>query len=305
MPAGPEPLVADATHLLVRRASLLADRDDASGERRAELEQATAQLRAALDAVEPSVRRVGTDDDPTLLERLRTDEPVHPAPDDASFQRRLAPDRRVFVLEHPALPGRALNVVFAALCDGVAHDLAPLLAPIADTDEDRAGTHAADTAVFYSIWNVEPGLAGLPGGRQLLEGAIELLDEERRGIETFATLSPVPGLRSWVTEHDPAASGTSPPAEELRRLAARYLVQRREDGRPLDAVARFHLGNGARLLSLCPGADPSARGQERSFGLMANYRYGPEDRAANRRELRAGRPAVSDEIAALLAGAHG
>jgi malonyl-CoA decarboxylase len=303
MPAGPEPLVADATHLLTRRASLLDDRDDPSTERREELEQVTAQLRAALDAVEPSVRRVGPDDDPALLERLRNEEPVHPAPDEASFRRRLAPDRRVFVLEHPALPGRALNVVFAALCHGVAHDLAPLLAPAGDTDGD--GSRVADTAVFYSIWNVEPGLAGLPGGRQLLEGAMALLDDERAGLETHATLSPVPGLRQWVAEHHPAASGTAPPAEELRPLAARYLVQRREDGRPLDAVARFHLGNGARLLSLCPGADPSARGQERSFGLMANYRYAPEDRAANRRELRAGRPAVSDEIADLSSGSHG
>jgi malonyl-CoA decarboxylase len=304
MPAAPEPLVADATHLLTRRASLLADRDDASTERRDELERVTAQLRAALDAVEPSVRRIGPDDDPALLERLRTDEPVHPAPDDASFRRRLAPDRRVFVLEHPALPGRALNVVFAGLCHGVAHDLAPLLAPAAETDGDGEGSRVADTAVFYSIWNVEPGLAGLPGGRQLLEGAIVLLGEERRGLETYATLSPVPGLRQWVAEHHHAASGAAPSEEELRRLAAHYLVQRREDGRPLDAVARFHLGNGARLLSLCPGADPSARGQERSFGLMANYRYAPEDRAANRRELRAGRPAVSDEIAALASGSH-
>jgi hypothetical protein len=60
------------------------------------------------------------------------------------------------------------------------------------------------------------------------------------------------------------------------------------------------MGNGARLLRVLPGADPSPQGMERSWGVMANYRYAAEDRAANRAALAAGRPAIGDEVAALL-----
>ena len=45
------------------------------------------------------------------------------------------------------------------------------------------------------------------------------------------------------------------------------------DGRPLDAAARFHLGNGARVERLNWAADPSAKGLKQSFGLMVNYLY--------------------------------
>src|SRR3954451_19120322 len=44
-------------------------------------------------------------------------------------------------------------------------------------------------------------------------------------------------------------------------------------GRPLDAVARFHLGNGARLERLNFLGDTSAKGLKQSRGLMVNYLY--------------------------------
>src|SRR5258708_36096803 len=46
---------------------------------------------------------------------------------------------------------------------------------------------------------------------------------------------------------------------------------------PLDAVARFHLGNGARLERLNWLGDTSATGMRRSAGLMVNYVYRLED----------------------------
>ncbi|HNG25697.1 MAG TPA: malonyl-CoA decarboxylase family protein, partial [Microthrixaceae bacterium] len=82
--------------------------------------------------------------------------------------------------------------------------------------------------------------------------------------------------------------------------AARYLTAQDETGRPIDPVARFHLGNGARLWRVVPDADPSPRGRSRSFGLLVNYRYEPEDRAANRAELDAGRIALGDQVRELL-----
>jgi malonyl-CoA decarboxylase len=64
----------------------------------------------------------------------------------------------------------------------------------------------------------------------------------------------------------------------LLRLAATYLMEvRNPAGRPIDPVARFHLGNGARLERLNFLADTSLRGLEQSHGVMVNYCYAMED----------------------------
>lgn len=291
MPDSPTP------EQLERRAELLAR---CGPDETAELTELTETLRRALRGEQLRVRRLLPDRDGALIDRLVAAEPVHPfrGPDDVAD--RLADDRRCFVLEHPSLAGRPLNVVWVALCQGVPHDLGAVLDPTAPTGDPAA----ADTAAFYSIWNVEPGLVGLPGGRTLLIGAMAALRAELAGLSTFVTLSPIPGLRRWL-EADAApseqeASEQETSEEALLRACARYLTSLRDDGRPLDAVARFHLGNGARLLSICAGADRSERGIDRSFGLMANYRYEPEDREANRMALAAGEVVVGEQVAALL-----
>jgi hypothetical protein len=67
----------------------------------------------------------------------------------------------------------------------------------------------------------------------------------------------------------------------LMRLAARYLLTTGKGGRPYDPVARFHLGNGARIERLNYLADTSARGRQQSYGLMVNYLYDPDTIEAN------------------------
>ncbi len=61
------------------------------------------------------------------------------------------------------------------------------------------------------------------------------------------------------------------------RLCAHYLLNVRRSGEPADAVARFHLGNGAALERMHWAADPSAAGIARSAGIMVNYVYRPGD----------------------------
>ncbi|MNE68331.1 Malonyl-CoA decarboxylase (MCD) [compost metagenome] len=57
-------------------------------------------------------------------------------------------------------------------------------------------------------------------------------------------------------------------------LAAEYFLNAKNaEGRPLDPVARFHLGNGARLERLNWRGDLSATGLRQAAGLMVNYRY--------------------------------
>lgn len=273
-----------------RRAQLLAEAPAAGTGAAAELAALDEQLGAMMRSADLAVRRLSADEPAEVLDALVAAEPVHPfaGPDDVAD--RLAVDRRCFVLEHPALGRRPLNIVWCALWSGVPDDLAAILDPSAPTGDPAA----ADTAVFYSIWNVEPGLVGLPGGRTLLLGAVDALRAELPGLSTFVTLSPVPGFRAWLSSRDPGD-----PRQRLVECA-RYLTTLRDDGRPLDAVARFHLGNGARLLAIASDADRSGRGMERSFGIMANYRYEPEDRDANRVALGEGRVVVGDQVAELL-----
>ena len=67
-----------------------------------------------------------------------------------------------------------------------------------------------------------------------------------------------------------------------------------------DAVARFHLDNGARLERLNALGDLSAKGAKQSFGLMVNYLYDLEKIEAHHEQFIQGTVAQSRAIAALL-----
>lgn len=237
-----------------------------------------------------SVRRVAPREE-ALLARLGELEPVHPvAGADDLADRVDDTDRRVFVLE-PAGGGDPLTVVWVALTRGVPSRITQVL----DPEAVPVPASAADTAVFYSIWNVgdSPG----PGrGRELIVGASAHLAAELPHLATFVTLSPAPGLAAMWQPGWPAPGEPGFPSR-----VARALTSLDGDGRPREPVARFHLSNGARMWRVNLDADPSERARERSFGVMVNYRYSPEDREANRRELDAGFVPVSAAVAELLA----
>ena len=81
---------------------------------------------------------------------------------------------------------------------------------------------------------------------------------------------------------DPAWYDDAPTVERLRRalepLAAHYFLRAKGRGnRPFDSVARFHLGNGARLEQIDWLGDRSPKGLRESAGLMVNYRYVIDD----------------------------
>jgi malonyl-CoA decarboxylase len=68
----------------------------------------------------------------------------------------------------------------------------------------------------------------------------------------------------------------------LGQMAAQYLLRARAaSGRVIDPVARFHLGNGARLERINVGGNLSARGLRESLGVMVNYRYDLDDIETN------------------------
>lgn len=253
------------------------------------------------------LRRISWDSPASLVEKLIKYEAVHDIRSWDDVKNRLDSDRRCYGFFHPRLPGEPLIFVEVALVNEIAASITPLLdETAAPADLDRA-----TTAIFYSISNTQTGLRGVSFGDSLIKRVVESLHEEFPRLKTFATLSPIPGLRSWLAKHAPAdllqawdaapdLAEKSPPRVALKQWAARYLGQELQDGKPLDAVARFHLGNGARVERLNWAADPSAKGFKQSYGLMVNYLYDLKKLDKNRAALAQGKIPIAPAIKDLL-----
>ncbi len=226
----------------------------------------------------------------SLLEKLIRYERVHKIANLEALRRRLGSDRRCFAFFHPALPDEPLIFVQVALLKGMANQVQPLL----DQEAPFQPLAEADTAIFYSISNCQTGLKGVSLGNFLIKMVVAALEAELPQLRGFATLSPIPGFTAWLNRAaeagdplvpaDLTATLASPDwhrneaqAEALKPvlmgLCAHYLVREKRGSRPLDAVARFHLGNGARLERLNWLGDVSAKGIAESAGMLVNYRY--------------------------------
>ena len=232
-----------------------------------------------------------------VLEKIIRYEAVHEISDFPSLRLRIdPPDRRCYGFFHPALPEEPLIFVEVALVDTIPSAIAPLLA----ADRTPVAPEKAKVAVFYSISNCQKGLAGISFGNFLIKQVVEELRREFPRIETFVTLSPVPGFRRWLDRDANLASlsvadrqliarlqtsdWTDEPGlpERMRKIveplaAIYFLAAKRPDGRPIDPVAGFHLGNGARLERLDWMGDLSEKGLRDSAGLMVNYLYDLDD----------------------------
>ena len=253
------------------------------------------------------LRRISWDSPASLVEKLIKYEAVHDIRSWDDVKNRLDSDRRCYGFFHPRLPGEPLIFVEVALINEVAASITPLLdEAAAPADLDRA-----TTAIFYSISNTQSGLRGVSFGDSLIKRVVECLHEEFPRLKTFATLSPIPGLRAWLNRNAPAEllqaweatpdmAEKSPPRVALKQWAARYLGSELQDGKPLDAVARFHLGNGARVERLNWAADPSAKGFRQSYGLMVNYLYDLKKLDKNRAALAQGKIPIAPGIKDLL-----
>ena len=242
------------------------------------------------------LRRIDWSTPASILEKIIRYEAVHAIRDWNDLRRRIDPaDRRCYAFFHPALVDEPLIFVEVALTAEIPNAIAPLLAE----DRDILPARKARAAVFYSISNCQRGLAGISFGKFLIKQVVEELRRELPKLETFVTLSPVPGFMSWLKsaqnlpvadEDRPLLEGLDAPgwlddAEEARRrrrvlepLAAHYFLEAKSrGGRPVDPVARFHLGNGARLERINWAGDVSAKGLRESAGLMVNYLYELDD----------------------------
>jgi malonyl-CoA decarboxylase len=90
----------------------------------------------------------------------------------------------------------------------------------------------------------------------------------------------------------------------LRAAAWYFLHARNSNGTPVDPVARFHLGNGARLEHIDWLADTSTRGVGQSHGLMVNYLYDLKNIEKNHEAYAEGRTIVAaNAVKRLVRGA--
>jgi len=242
------------------------------------------------------LRRIDWSTSAAILEKIIRYEAVHEIQDWDELRRRIdPPDRRCYAFFHPALVDEPLIFVEVALTREIPGAIAPILSERREPVEPQRAT----TAVFYSITNCQRGLAGVTFGHFLIKQVVEEVSREVPRVGTFVTLSPAPNFAGWLKRERANAAAAALDDDDRDALAALdddnwwrssdvaelvrdpltraaawyYLRARNSRGLPVDAVARFHLGNGARLERLDFLADTSERALKQSHGLMVNYRY--------------------------------
>jgi malonyl-CoA decarboxylase len=259
------------------------------------------------------LQQINWDTPARILDKIVAYEAVHEIDDWDDLRRRLyPPDRRCFAFFHPAMPEEPLIFVEVALTAEIPGSIDELLS------DERVPLEENQTkvAVFYSISNCQLGLTGVSFGNLLIKQVVAELSQDLRNIETFITLSPIPGLNKWLSSTVAATSQEAGEAAHLARLvldgqasdaqvqsiAAHYLLEaKRSDGMPLDPVARFHLGNGAQVHMLHANADMSANGQRQSSGAMVNYLYDLELTELNHENFATTMSVTSSKQAQVLA----
>lgn len=240
------------------------------------------------------VKRIDWRSPAIILEKLMKYESVHTMAGWDDLHRRLADDRRCYAFFHPVLQDEPLIFVEVALVKGLANSISTIL----NIDTTVRSVDTADTAIFYSINNCQKGLKGISFGDFLIKQVVSEIQKDIPNIKSFATLSPVPGFRNWLSEEvvnkdstvlDNDAQQLIMELEQidwlsdkyicenlspiLTALCAHYLSEVTRNGKPLDPVARFHLHNGAQLNQINWLGDQSQNGIDQSFGILVNYVY--------------------------------
>ena len=147
--------------------------------------------------------RVTLDSPQELLKRVGELEAVHPVRDQAELEARLGKYRRCFVFTHSGMPYEPLVIFHVALTQEINSSLSSLVGKNTDAlsqKQEEEEPERINAAMFYSISSTQPGLAGLGLASRLIEGSVARLGAEFPSLKTFATLSPIPGLRFWLLE---------------------------------------------------------------------------------------------------------
>lgn len=265
------------------------------------------------------LQRITWNSPAALLEKLIEYEAVHAIRSWTDLKNRLDSDRRCYAFFHPRMPMEPLIFVEVALTDHLADNVQEVLdehAPVFDArrattaifysiSNTQAGLRGVSFGNFllkrvvddlkrdYPRLDTFATLSPLPLLRRWADKqpaawqhAFSSEDIERIArccttqairVASADDIRELLGDDSWSS--NPRLARTLRPG--LTRLAARYLLTAKTDNRPYDPVARFHLGNGARIEHINFQADTSLRGLQQSYGLMVNYLYDPDSIETN------------------------
>jgi malonyl-CoA decarboxylase len=267
-----------------------------------------------------TLQRISWDSPASLLDKIKKYEAVHPIADWHDLQRRLDVDRRCFAFFHPALEGEPLIFIEIAL----RRELSSSIQEILDQASPRLAEEAATHAIFFSISNCQMGLRGVSFGHFLIKQVVVELQQELPNLQVFSTLSPIPNFRKWLSavlagdglempetiraglralcaQKTADLEDIEPYKDVLLTLCARFLGLNEVPPKERDPVAKFHLGNGARLERLNWAGDISANGLAQSFGILVNYFYDLASLEENHEAFyTADRLATSSQVAKLL-----
>ncbi len=260
------------------------------------------------------LQRISWNSPALLLEKLIEYEAVHLIRSWNDLKNRLDSDRRCYAFFHPRMPMEPLIFVEVALVDKLADNVQALLderAPVFDAQRAKTAIFYSISNTQVGLRGVSFGnfllkrvvddlkrdfprlvtfatLSPIPKLRRWAEKNPEAwqraFDEDtvQRVAHHVGPKGPViksvEDIRSLLADDGWIASVPLARALQpgLTRLAAHYLVLAKAGDRPYDPVARFHLGNGARIERINTLADNSPNGLQQSFGLMVNYLYDPD-----------------------------
>ena len=270
------------------------------------------------------LRRIDWSTPAIVLEKIIRYEAVHAIHDWDDLRRRIdPPDRRCYAFFHPALVDDPLIFVEVALTRDIPGAIAPILSYRARGDAKStrraprcsirspiasAGSPACPSAISSSSrWSRRSAArcrscrpssrcrrspASPPGS-----SASARRKPPRRLTESdkqaFAALDEA----GWWTNAETAERLRDP---LMRAAAWYYLRARTARGLPLDPVARFHLGNGARLERIDWLADTSDKAIAQGCGLMVNYLYDLDDIEKNHEAYAEGRTVVASNTVQRL-----
>jgi malonyl-CoA decarboxylase len=269
------------------------------------------------------LRRIDWSTPANVLEKIIQHEAVHKIRSWDDLRRRVdPPDRRCYAFFHPAMVDEPLIFVEVALSTEIPNAIAPILA----VKRDELAPERTTTAAFYSISNCQRGLAGVSFGNFLIKQVVEEVSRDIPKLSTFVTLSPAPGFAAWLRREREVENShvlnaedrealnnldiegwwqlpkTREPVEDaLMRAAAYYFLHaKNKRGLPADPVARFHLGNGARLERLNFLGDGSENGIRQACGMMVNYLYNLDDIEKNHEAFAQNRTVVASNAVKRL-----
>eukprot|EP01080_Neovahlkampfia_damariscottae_P011402 gene11402-4569_t len=245
-----------------------------------------------------------------ILKKILKYERVHEMKNLKELNNRLGLSKRLFAYFHLSMPYLPLVFIKVALTTKISKSLQEILNYKGNILDEKI----ANTAIFYSISMTQLGLNGLDLGNLLIKNVVKIL-QKNPNINTFSTLSPIPGFLNWLNdsiekkeidlsnEEEKILKSIHENEEDsmiilknlinineindkiesiMMKLCANYLfIQKKKNGFILDPVGNFHIRNGAIMYRINWKGNNSENGIKSSYGILVNYKYDLESIEVN------------------------